>query len=81
MGTAKILDRTGSDAPVQKRIAELWRSPRAAEYLGISPGHLRRLCMERVVPFLKPFGSKGRTLFDPEDLAQFVRASRVAPMR
>lgn len=63
-----------------KPLAELWSNVEAAAFLRISRGHLRRLCMERAVPHLKPFGAKGRTFYDPVDLTDFVRRSRVAPL-
>lgn len=63
-----------------KCICELWRYPQAAAFLGIAPATLRRKVMERAVPFYRPFGNKGRVLFDPEDLRAFVLRSRVAPM-
>lgn len=80
MGNLETLDRTGENAPAQKPIAELWRSDEAAHFLRISTGHLRRLVMLRAVPVFKPFGKAGRSYYDPDDLAQFVRRSRVAPM-
>lgn len=60
-----------------KRLATMWRYPDAARYLGISPATLRRKVMERAVPFYRPFGLKGRVLFDPDDLVAFVRQHRV----
>ena len=58
-------------------LSSFWRYGEAASYLGISPQHLRRKVMLHEVPHLKPFGRHGRVLFDPDDLAESVRASRV----
>jgi excisionase family DNA binding protein len=63
-----------------KSLSALWRYPDAARYLGISPATLRRKVMEAAVPFYRPFGKHGRVLFDPDDLRNFVQASRVAPI-
>lgn len=63
------------------KIANMWRYPEAAEFLGISPLTLRRYVMLKKIPYLKPFG-KGKTpvLFDPAALSEFVKASRVEPV-
>ena len=63
-----------------KSLSELWRYPQAAKYLGITPGTLRRKVMLHQIPFMRPFGRKGRILFDPDDLHEFVEASRVSPV-
>lgn len=48
----------------------------AAEYLGTTKRHVDRLAQEHRVPYLK-LGGKRRFL--AEDLAAFLRASRVEP--
>jgi hypothetical protein len=63
-----------------KTLSSMWRYPEAASFLGVSPATLRRKVMLRKVPFMRPFGFKGRILFDPEDLVAFVKASRVDPI-
>lgn len=64
-----------------KPLSSLWRYPDAARFLGIAPATLRRKVMDREVPFYRPFGLKGRVLFDPDDLAAMVRATRVPTIR
>jgi excisionase family DNA binding protein len=63
-----------------KSIHDLWGYREAAEFLHITPGTLRRRVMERSLPFYRPFGKGSRVLFDPDDLAIFVQASRVEPI-
>jgi hypothetical protein len=58
-------------------VCDLWRYPEAARFLGISPASLRRKVMLKEVPHYKPFGPHSRVFFSPDDLAEFVRASRV----
>lgn len=53
----------------------------AAKILKIAPTTLRKKTMRREVPFLKPFGPNGRVLFEREALEEFLRASRVAPLK
>lgn len=60
-----------------KAVCEMWRYPAAARYLGIAETTLRRKVMELEVPFYRPFGLKGRVLFSPRDLEEFVQASKV----
>jgi excisionase family DNA binding protein len=61
-----------------KSLVGFLRYTEAATLLGISESGLRRKVMLREVPYYKPFGGKrGRVLFDPVELAAFVRASRV----
>ncbi|KAF0153783.1 MAG: hypothetical protein FD159_2765 [Syntrophaceae bacterium] len=48
----------------------------AAEFLGIKPSYLRKLCHQRKVPHFKP--NNGKVLFDAGELEAFVRAGRVA---
>jgi len=46
----------------------------AAEWLGTTPRHIRRLVLERRIPYRK----LGRYVrFHPEDLAEYVAAHRV----
>ena len=51
---------------------------KAAEYVGFSPDHFRRLAVEqRIIPFVRPSGQqKGKLLFRKSDLDQFLEASR-----
>jgi excisionase family DNA binding protein len=63
-----------------KNLSELWQYAEAAQYLNITAGTLRRKVMLRQVPFYRPFGKHGRILFDPDDLREFVKASRVEPV-
>ena len=46
----------------------------AAEYVGYSPDHFRRLAVEqRLIPFTRPSGQqKGKMLFRKADLDQFL---------
>jgi excisionase family DNA binding protein len=60
-----------------KPLSAFWRYAEAADFLGITPGTLRRKVMYHAVPFARPFGKKGRVLFDPADLEAFVEASKV----
>lgn len=50
----------------------------AAEYVGFSPDHFRRLAVEqRIIPFVRPSGQqKGKLLFRKKDLDQFLDASK-----
>ena len=64
-----------------KRLSEMWGYAAAAEYLNISVAHLRKLTMVGRVPFYRPFGIGGRVLFDPDELRDFVLASRVSPRK
>ena len=51
--------------------------PSAAERLGCSPRYIRRLVMERRIPFVKLGGSKVR--FSALELEQWIDAQRVEP--
>ncbi|MFH0783952.1 MAG: helix-turn-helix domain-containing protein [Pseudomonadota bacterium] len=50
----------------------------AAEYVGYSPDHFRRLAVEqRLIPFTRPSGQqKGKILFRKADLDQFLDGSK-----
>lgn len=50
----------------------------AAEYVGFSPDHFRRLAVEQhIIPFVRPSGQqKGKLLFRKKDLDQFLDASK-----
>lgn len=50
----------------------------AAEYVGFSPDHFRRMAVEqRIIPFVRPSGQqKGKLLFRKKDLDQFLDASK-----
>ena len=56
---------------------ELLDYTEASELLRIKPSTLRKKVMERVVPCVKPFGRKGRTLFVKSDLLDFIEKHRV----
>ena len=60
---------------------ELLNYSEAAGVLKIAVLTLRKKVMRREVPFLKPFGPKGRVLFEREALEAFLAASRVAPLK
>lgn len=49
----------------------------AAEYVGYSPDHFRRLAVEqRIIPFSRPSGQqKGKLLFRKSDLDNFLDSS------
>jgi hypothetical protein len=64
----------------EKRLSNMLRYPAAAEFLGISPATLRRKVMLHQVPFMRPFGFKGRVLFDPLRLEEFAKQSAVEPV-
>ena len=49
----------------------------ASTYTGIPQSTLRKYVSQRRVPFLKPFGRKGRVVFLKSDLDSFLLASRV----
>ena len=49
----------------------------ASKYTGIPQSTLRKYVSLRRVPFLKPFGRKGRVVFLKSDLDNFLLASRV----
>jgi excisionase family DNA binding protein len=50
---------------------------KAAEYLGITERHLRRLTYEGRIPYVKLSpGRQGHVRFDPDDLDAFIRANR-----
>ncbi len=51
---------------------------KAAEYVGFSPDHFRRLAVEqRIIPFVRPSGlQKGKLLFRKTDLDQFLDTSK-----
>ena len=51
----------------------------AARQLGISEYTIRKLARERKLPCYRPFGKRGRISFDPNELEEFVRSSRVGP--
>lgn len=56
-----------------------WRYREAARFLSITEGVLRKKVSHREVPFAKPFGPRGRVLFDPERLREFVLETAVEP--
>jgi excisionase family DNA binding protein len=64
----------------EKPLSAFLRYPEAAALLGISPLTLRGKVSRHQVPFLKPFGPKGRVLFDPDRLRAFVQAGAVEPV-
>lgn len=49
----------------------------AAEYVGFSPDHFRRMAVEqRIIPFSRPSGQqKGKLLFRKADLDSFLESS------
>jgi excisionase family DNA binding protein len=49
----------------------------ASKYTGIPESSLRKYVCQRRIPFLKPFGRKGRVVFLKSDLDAFLLASRV----
>lgn len=53
--------------------------PSAAERLGCTPRYVRRLVMERRIPFVKLGGSKVR--FSVNELEKWIDAQRVSPVR
>ena len=53
----------------------------AAKLTGYSVSHLRAKVRERAIPFYKPFGARGRTIFLRSDLEAWLLASRVKPSR
>ena len=53
--------------------------PSAAERLGCTPRYVRRLVMERRIPFVKLGGSKVR--FSVIELEKWIDAQRVSPVR
>ena len=55
---------------------KLLKSDEAAEYLGISLSHLRKLMMRRVIPMYKPGGKV--CYFDPADLDAYLQSVRIA---
>lgn len=60
-------------APVSKNMT----LKEAAEYVGFSPDHFRRLAVEqRIIPFSRPSGhQKGKLLFRRADLDSFLDSS------
>lgn len=52
--------------------------PSAAERLGCSPRYVRRLVLERRIPFVKLGGSKVR--FSVIELEKWIDAQRVSPV-
>ena len=58
-------------------IPEMWTYDEAARYLRIRPDSLRRKVMLGQVPAHRPFGKRGRVLFDPDELREFIRNSAV----
>lgn len=56
---------------------QLIRIGPASKILGYSIGHTRRLFLRGVIPGYKPFGKKGALLFDPQELRECVKRSRV----
>jgi excisionase family DNA binding protein len=59
------------------RSRELLKVEEAAEALGMSPRHVRRLVQERRIAFHR-FGRSIR--IDPADIAVYIEASRVEPI-
>ena len=62
--------------PVQ--LPRLLDLPGIAEHLGITERHVRRLVLERRIPFIK-IGHFLR--FDPEEIAEWLDAARIAAVR
>ena len=50
-------------------------TPEAAEFLGLSVSYLRKLTMQKKVPYYKPFGNK--CYFDKDELLGVLRSNRV----
>lgn len=48
----------------------------AAEFMDISVGYLRKLTMQKKIPYYKPFGNK--CYFDKDELLAVLRTNRVA---
>lgn len=71
----KILNLLANKAPAALQIMTL---KEAADYVGFSPDHFRRLAVEqRVIPFSRPSGQqKGKLLFRKTDLDDFLDSSR-----
>jgi excisionase family DNA binding protein len=68
-------ERSSSRSVQLPRLLDL---PGVAEHLGTSERHVRRLVQERRIPFIKV----GRFVrFDPEDIATWLDAARIAPAR
>jgi excisionase family DNA binding protein len=63
------------EAPTGKTLA----LKEAAEYVGYSPDHFRRLAVERhLIPFVRPSGQhKGKLLFRKVDLDRFLGQAQV----
>ena len=70
----EILSLLVKKAPVLSKSLTL---KEAAEYVGFSPDHFRRLAVEqRIIPFSRPSGQqKGKLLFRKSDLDSFVDRS------
>ena len=70
----KILHLLAKRAPPEPSIMTL---KQAAEYVGFSPDHFRRLAVEqRSIPFSRPSGQqKGKLLFRRSDLDHFLDSS------
>lgn len=49
-----------------------------ADHLGVTERHVRRLIAERRIPYLR-WGHRIR--FDPDDVARWLEAARVPPLR
>lgn len=47
----------------------------AAEFLGLTVGYLRKLTMQKKIPYYKPFGNK--CYFDKDELLAVLRSNRV----
>jgi excisionase family DNA binding protein len=71
----KILSLLAKKVPAALEIMTL---KEAADYVGFSPDHFRRLAVEqRVIPFSRPSGQqKGKLLFRKTDLDNFLDTSR-----
>ncbi len=71
----KILSLLTKKAPAALEIMTL---KEAADYVGFSPDHFRRLAVEqRVIPFSRPSGQqKGKLLFRKTDLDSFLDNAR-----
>jgi excisionase family DNA binding protein len=55
------------------------RYEEAARLLRCSVQTLRKKVARREVPFIKPFGRKGATLFSERDLRAFLKERRIEP--
>ena len=69
--------RTGDRAALRQPTRRLCNIADIAEYLGVGVTHVRRLVLERRIPFIK-WGHLLR--FDPEDIDAWLDQQRVPPI-